>query len=121
MLSSHATYQLPYNRLLFILAKWSSMCCAVSICVREKNSSVKGKEMKTERKRRRGNQRWVIYHLNCRDRPKPSWPNIFSNGYCFCNYFGIFKEIDDADNIDIMIIEDSENPITYLTGHLLTN
>ena len=33
----------------------------------------RGKEMKTERKRR-GNQTWVIYHLNYwRDKPKPNY------------------------------------------------
>ena len=39
--------------------------------------------MKTEiKKRRRGNQTWVIYHLNyCRDKPKP-------------NYFGQIEKYD---------------------------
>ena len=34
----------------------------------------RGKEIKTERKKRRGNQTWVICHLNyCRDEPKPNY------------------------------------------------
>ena len=59
--------------------------------------------MKTERKKRRGNQTWVIYHLNyCRDKPKLNYLGqiFFSIGYCFFNNVGIFKETEDAEKYD---------------------
>ena len=42
-----------------------------------------------DRKKRRGNQTWVIYSLNyCSDKPKPNYfgQTFFSTDYCFYNY-----------------------------------
>ena len=60
--------------------------------------------MKTERKRRRGNQTWVIYHLNyCRDKPKPDYFSqtfFCSIDYYFFNNVCIFKETEGAEKND---------------------
>ena len=81
------------------------MSSAVSICVREKYSSIKGEERKWRQKERKEGEikhelytTWIIAEIN--QSLTILTKHFFSIGYCFFNNVGIFKETEDAEKYD---------------------